>query len=532
MDSREGKLDFAPGFLTARDEAGQTLQFSRAERAILGTLAARPGVIFSRQRLLDAIAGEGSDSTDRSIDFLINRLRRKLGDAARAPRYIATQYGEGYWWVPQDARPGTQTANAFVVVGPIRVIPPAREADGRVLLFAEQLRQALERQMAEGRSVVLDPDCPNAAAFTSARPIYAVELDALAPDGHLGCAVSARDFASGKVLHVSRWELDPLPEDSSIEALATAIVASLWRATTHGGDAPAVPSSEPLPVRMQQAGVLLAGSHSGVEVEQRLRAALAANPDDPQTRLMLATAIHSRLVMGGAAQFLADPDGPAAACNELEELILRATPQGQDDPLHTLSMAKLLYFLDRGHDRVAVSMAEAELERSTAVVAALAVVGQIRQFEGDLEGGAALLDRGLSMAAGHPVFAVYLHAIRLNGALASGKPERIEAVYADLLGIDPNAAPHFELHLAGFHLDAMPPGLRQRIEGHDATTAAALVRYGHLLQGRLFKRESHRANYMRGVLLGFCAAMGTDFVPAHIKRDLPSLFARDGSLRA
>ena len=531
MDSRESKLDFAPGFVSASDGTGRTLRFSRAERAILVTLAARPGMIFSRQRLLDAIAGEGSDSTDRSIDFLINRLRRKLGDAARAPRYIATQYGEGYWWVPQDRLPDSPTAGAFVVVGPIRAIAPARQADGRILLFAESLRQALGRRMAEGRLVVLDPDCPHAAVFTGPKPSYAVELDVLDPDGHLGCALSTRDFASGKVLHVSRWELDPLPHSEAIDALAADIVAALWRATTHGDDGPPVPQSEPLPIRMQQAGVQLAGSHNGVEVEQRLRAMLALNPDDPQIRLMLATAIHSRFIMGGAAQFLTDPDGPPAACDELEQLIMRATPQGLDDPLHTLSMAKLLYFLDRGHDRVAVSMAEAELVRSTAVVAALAVVGQIRQYEGDIEGGAELLDRAVTMTAKSSVLATYLHAIRLNGALATGERKRIEAVYAELLDTDANAAPHFELHLAGYRLEAMPAALRARVEGHDRAAAAALVRYGHFVQGRLFKRESHRANYMRGVLLAFCRTLGTDFVPAHIKRDVPSLFVPDGSLR-
>ena len=56
------------------------------------------------QELLDAIAGSGSVGTDRSIDFLINRLRAKLGDSARSPTMIATQYGEGYIWIARPQR--------------------------------------------------------------------------------------------------------------------------------------------------------------------------------------------------------------------------------------------------------------------------------------------------------------------------------------------------------------------------------------------------------------------------------------------
>ena len=528
MGGPGGKLDFAPGFVTARDDVGRVVRFTRAERAILSTLATRPGMIFSRQRLLDIIAGEGSDSGDRSIDFVVNRLRRKLGDAARSPRYIATQYGEGYWWIPQVAPPDAGTANAFVVVGPIRVIPPAHVADGRVLLFAEMLRAALDRQTAPERTVVLDADCPNVAAFGDARPSYAVELDALAPGDRLDCAITAREFASGRVLHVSRLTLEPVPAADDVEALAGDVVAALWRATTRGA-APA-PDAKPLPLRMHDAGLQLAASTTGVEVEQRLRATLAADPDDYETRLMLATGIHSRFIMGGAAQFMADPyTAPLAACDELEQLVTAAIPHIEDDPIHMMAAAKLLYFLDRGHDRVAMSMAERGLAGSTAIIAALTVVGQMRQYDGDIVGGAELLERALAMGERGTVFSAYLYSIRLNGALASGEKERIERAYTELIADQPPAVPHFELHCAGY-LD-MSDALRQRVAGHDARSAAALVRYSHFTQGRLFKRENHRSNYMRGVLLAFCRAQGADFVPGDIKRNLPTLFAEDGSLR-
>jgi hypothetical protein len=527
-----GRLVFDPDFLTAEDGAGNVKRFSRAERAVLRALAARPGVIFSRQSLLDAMSGDGSDSSDRNVDFVINRLRRKLGDAARAPRYIGTQYGEGYWWLPQDRPPDAGTARAFIVVGPLRAVSPARADDGRLRLFAETLRRHLAGQTPTDQPVVFDADCPDAAAFPGERPRYGVELDAFTAEGGLDCAVTVRDFSSGRVLHVSRVELDPTPATDDIGNLASGIVAAIWRGTAHRGDTPPAPDAEPLPIRMHRAGLLLTGSHSGVEVEQRLRAMLDADPDDHETRLMLATGIHSRFIMGGAAQFRANPNVPSAACDELERLVTVAVPHVQGDAIHTLAAAKLLYFLDRGHERIAVGMAEHALARSTAIVAALAVVGQMRQFEGDIEGGTELLDRALTMCAGSSVFTSYLHSIKLNGALATGRRDLIERSYEALLVATPGAGPYFELHCAGYIPADMPMALQERIAGHDAGEAAALARYSHFAQGRLFKRESHRANHARGVLLPLCRALGTGFVPNDIKRDLPSLFAAGGAIRA
>ena len=38
----------------------------------------------------------GSDRSARSVDYLVNRVRAKLSDDRRAPRFIGTRYGEGY----------------------------------------------------------------------------------------------------------------------------------------------------------------------------------------------------------------------------------------------------------------------------------------------------------------------------------------------------------------------------------------------------------------------------------------------------
>lgn len=78
---------------------GDEIRFTRSERSLLQALLSYKGRIWTRDRLLDAVAGIEAETSDRSIDFIINRLRRKLRDSARQPRYIETRYGEGYVWI-------------------------------------------------------------------------------------------------------------------------------------------------------------------------------------------------------------------------------------------------------------------------------------------------------------------------------------------------------------------------------------------------------------------------------------------------
>ncbi|MDX9793945.1 MAG: winged helix-turn-helix domain-containing protein, partial [Kiritimatiellia bacterium] len=59
----------------------------------LELFAKRPGVVFSRYQIVDAIHGEDYPVTDRSVDVLIVGLRRKLGDCGE---WIETVRGVGY----------------------------------------------------------------------------------------------------------------------------------------------------------------------------------------------------------------------------------------------------------------------------------------------------------------------------------------------------------------------------------------------------------------------------------------------------
>lgn len=76
---------------------GEPVPLSALELRLLAALLDADGRVLGRDRLLDAIHGEGEgDVTDRAIDQYVKRLREKLGDDPAEPRYVATVRGAGY----------------------------------------------------------------------------------------------------------------------------------------------------------------------------------------------------------------------------------------------------------------------------------------------------------------------------------------------------------------------------------------------------------------------------------------------------
>jgi two-component system OmpR family response regulator len=88
------KLDPITRHLTGED--GVVVPLSGAEYKLLDVLLAHPNRILNRDQLLDLTQGRESDPFDRSIDVLISRLRKRLGDDPKTPEIIKTVRGEGY----------------------------------------------------------------------------------------------------------------------------------------------------------------------------------------------------------------------------------------------------------------------------------------------------------------------------------------------------------------------------------------------------------------------------------------------------
>ena len=82
---------------------GRLVELTATEFELLATLARRPGRIFTRGQLLDALRGASFESYERAIDTHVKNLRRKLEPDPRSPRYILTVYGVGYRFAEERA---------------------------------------------------------------------------------------------------------------------------------------------------------------------------------------------------------------------------------------------------------------------------------------------------------------------------------------------------------------------------------------------------------------------------------------------
>lgn len=76
--------------------AGEPVDLTRTEFDLLDVLSAHPGVVFTRQRLLESVWGQDWFGDDHVVDVHVANLRRKLGDDAQSSRYIRTVRGVGY----------------------------------------------------------------------------------------------------------------------------------------------------------------------------------------------------------------------------------------------------------------------------------------------------------------------------------------------------------------------------------------------------------------------------------------------------
>ena len=75
---------------------GRAVAVTATEFQILERMIRRPGRVFSRASLLNAVWGVACNVTDRTVDVHIRRLRRKLEADPSKPRYIQSVRGFGY----------------------------------------------------------------------------------------------------------------------------------------------------------------------------------------------------------------------------------------------------------------------------------------------------------------------------------------------------------------------------------------------------------------------------------------------------
>ncbi len=84
------------------DLEGESLNLTTMEFQLLALFAANPGRTFSRDEILNELRGIDAQIFSRSVDILVSRLRQKLNDVAKKPRFIKTVWGTGYTFVGEE----------------------------------------------------------------------------------------------------------------------------------------------------------------------------------------------------------------------------------------------------------------------------------------------------------------------------------------------------------------------------------------------------------------------------------------------
>jgi DNA-binding response OmpR family regulator len=72
------------------------IELTAHEFDLLYLLASHRGIVFSRDALMQKVWGDATHITERSVDTLVKRVRRKIEDDPAEPRFVLTVWGTGY----------------------------------------------------------------------------------------------------------------------------------------------------------------------------------------------------------------------------------------------------------------------------------------------------------------------------------------------------------------------------------------------------------------------------------------------------
>ena len=525
-----------------RQPGQDPVSLTRSENRALALLSANPRRVVTRDQILDAVSGPGSDKSDRNVDFLINRLRRKLSDSARDPRYIATRYGEGYVWMAEVPLGLQDIACADAVIGPVRGLELIEDA-GLAGRASRTVATALLGAFGPGNRVVLAPDCPPPEEFGARAPAHAAEVTFFSDRGRVGCIVAVKEFRARSVLFARRLGLECIVEGGvELDDLSRDIGVALWRT-----EVTAPSRQDPLPVsllkasspeRMPAQEPQAAGhrrflsSYADGEIrnlshwnanDRRLRELLGRNPDDHEIKLLIALNTQSKYVTCGASLFASGLNSMEADEDEIEAFVTAALPFVRHDPEQTIIAGKLLLYLGRGYDDLARDLCEGAYAESLSIGRSLAIIGQLRAFFGETDAALDCIDQALNLAVPGSHAHLYAMVIKCQALAAAARWEALEAARRELSRVN---------RTAGFVLEPMfgnpeAPSVRARALACllKREKARGMLMHTYHVGARLFRDPEAGANTLRSLTAVLVNRFGPEVVPAEVRSAFPHLLA-------
>lgn len=502
---------------------GETIQFTRNERALLLALTRNPNRLMRRGRLLDEIASE-SDVSDRNIDFLVNRLRAKLGDSAKSPKYIATQYGEGYVWIAASS-PATPI-DALLVIGS-DFGPQGHPFSQQASSLVDQLRDMISAGVGVGHDVVVAESWQPAADKLR----YLLQMSFLAGSEQLDCAATLREMPSRRIVKAFRLNLQ-MADHASFAAeanrVANDVIAALSQALIDASTGLGTPMDEPLELRLHKAASLLSASNRWwLANGEQLGRNRAQDPLNADIALQWCLHLFARLVHTSPFGEISLEERYRIE-SEIDATVLECLPAVEANPLLMLAAAKLLYFINRGHLELAEDIAERAFARTADFAAALPIMGQLRYARGRFDEAIRFFDRGIEMSEPGSDLHLHMRVLKAISVLASGDRSSLDMAVADAAREAPRCPLDIGLTI-GWMIAA--PGQQLPAASADALTAIGpagagnAVEYLYFTSARHLVSEQARANVMRGLIAHVTRLHGEKAVPAFILRSIGSIAA-------
>lgn len=508
-----GSVTLDADCLTVRDQDGSEIRLTRLERLLLRYLALNPGRLLSRNQLLDAISEPGSEKNDRTIDFIVNRLRAKLNDDAKRPRYIATRYGDGYVWI---ARPQEQTRYAepaWLILGPVRKLG-GFDATRAVEHFVQRLQRDLSERFGNGRRIAIDPDWTANGSQPSDLPEYVIDLT-FVPLGadSIDCVLAIRHQATGRLIRTHRAGMVPTISSTGLSEL---VADAIWKDLLYDAG-----HHQPLAVRLSAANIALTGDpRDWTENDRRLRALLARSPGDPVLRLFHATNLEARCVIEGPGYFLG-PNDPAADLAEVEATLVEILPQLQDDLVHGMNMARLLFILGQAYHPMALALAERAHREGTTLAESYGTMGFIRACLGDIDAGIDAYDIALGMTKPGSQYDLYLLVLKAQAQLAGDLRDDLARTLSTAYSRSPALAPFMEPLCSP--RDAPSAVAVQALDSMQPAMATAMLRYLFWSCTRNFVLPHHRRNTMEPAARLMTRRFGRQVMPADLLAEFGGL---------
>ncbi|MFG1464496.1 helix-turn-helix domain-containing protein [Xanthobacter sp. DSM 24535] len=495
---------------------GKQVRFTRSERSLLLALSRNPHRLMRRSQLLDVVASADSDTSDRNVDFLINRLRSKLGDSARAPKYIATQYGEGYVWIATQLPPATPKlglASALKLLAIVAVVPRrdqglAKHAD----VIAGQMRDAIAGKVGAGQTVIV------AGSEEGAGTRYVLQVSLQDSGARLDCTATLREMSSRRIIRASRLECAGaalLPPE--IERASKGVIEALQGSLAEASEGLGTPTDQPLEIRFRKATTLLSASNpKWLEKGLQLRDAREQNPASADIALQWGLHLFARLVLTNPFTGISRGERDELE-SEIEATALECLPLIESNPLLMLAAAKLLYFVDRGHLELAEDLADRAFARTADFAAALPLLGQLRQARGEYAAAVAFFDRGIEMADPESEFELHMRVLKCIALLAAGDREALKA--AAFAYDSPHSPPDLSVMVAALVTPAsqhLPKAVTDVLIAAGREGARNAIEYTYMTSVRHLTSLQARANIMRGLVGRMTGLHGADVIPPFV----------------